>query len=135
MMEQKLVRAEIIRKFGDLKKAAEALGIKKNTFSANLKKLTPDFLRRLKSVGVNIPDEYIFQNFGGQQVNKSKLDGVTFNQNDTGGDDFKDDYIRRLRLENAELIQRNKELTEELLGLREKLRESHGRKTAGSKRE
>ena len=48
------IRAAIIKKYGSLGECAKALGIKQNTLSANLKKLTPNLLERLKDVGVII---------------------------------------------------------------------------------
>jgi len=48
------IRAAIIQKYGSLGECAKALGIKQNTLSANLKKLTPNLLERLKEIGVII---------------------------------------------------------------------------------
>ncbi len=53
-IDNKSIRAAIIQKYGSLGECAKALGIKQNTLSANLKKMTPNLMERLKDVGVII---------------------------------------------------------------------------------
>ena len=53
-IDNRSIRAAIIQKYGSLGECAKALGIKQNTLSANLKKMTPNLLERLKDVGVII---------------------------------------------------------------------------------
>ncbi|MHB8335816.1 MAG: hypothetical protein ACYDEE_00165 [Ignavibacteriaceae bacterium] len=53
-IDNRSIRAAIIQKYGSLGECAKALGIKQNTLSANLKKVSPNLLERLKDVGVII---------------------------------------------------------------------------------
>jgi len=57
MIDNNVIRAEIIKEYGTLTKAAEDLGIAQTTFSRNLKVASPEFLERLRAKGVKIPYE------------------------------------------------------------------------------
>ena len=108
-IDNKSIRAAIIQKYGSLGECAKALGIKQNTLSANLKKMTPNLLERLKDVGVIIGT---IENATGD----TQIAGVIGNVRVNNQDDLK---VWKKQNEIESLKKQNEALTQQISLLKE----------------
>lgn len=101
-------RAQILKKYKKLYLAAEALGIEPATLSKNLDKLTPDFIKRLKDIGVIIEDS----NIAGRDIQDRR---IIHSDNENAAE------LEMLKRENESLKKQIEELRKDKEFLQEQL--------------